>query len=66
LGVLVIVLAVLLALSILRDVLHETGTDVTSLISRLHSSQPIESIEIQASPTDPNNKNNTHLQENDP
>ena len=66
LGILVIVLAALLALSILRDVLHETGTDVASLFSRFHFSQSIESAEIQASPTDPNNENNTHPQENDP
>jgi hypothetical protein len=66
LGILVIVLAALLALSILRDVLHETGTDATSLFSRSHSSQSIEGVEIQASPTGPNNKSNTHLQEDDP
>ena len=50
LSILVIVLAALLGLSILRDILHETGVDVTALVSRITSSQSLEGSETQATP----------------
>ena len=66
LGVLVIVLAVLLSLSILRDVLHETGTDITSLISRVQSNQLLDAAKIHASPMVPDTNNPTNSRANDP
>ena len=65
-SVLVIVLAILLGLSIIRDILHETGTDITSLISRIHSSLSLENAETQVAPMDPDKNYPTPTPENDP
>ena len=66
LGILVIVLAALLGLSILRNILHETGVDVAALISRITTSQSLEGPEIQTSPLVTPKENAPDLQTNDP
>ncbi len=57
LGILTIVLAMLLALSILRDVLVVTGTDVTSVVSNFYTNQPKDNTEVQPGSMNSDDKN---------
>ncbi len=67
LSILVIVLAALLGLSILRDILHETGVDVTALVSKITSpSHTLGDPEMQTSPSVTHRENALDSQTNYP